>query len=102
MVREVKEELGIDVKFEMIVNFKEITRFRNDSIHFYYLGIVTIEDEMQEMKVDQWEIEEVKWADAEFIKYVLDNDLNGSPSFKDNYKLILQGLQNGFNFGGVY
>ena len=64
MVREVKEELGIDVRFEMIVNFKEITRFRNDTIHFYYLGVVVVEDEAQEMNVDKWEIEEVRWADA--------------------------------------
>ena len=66
MIREVKEELGLDVKFEMIINFKEITQFRGNSVHLYFLGLVSIEDEEQEMNVDWWEIKEVKWADAVF------------------------------------
>ena len=70
IITEIKEELGIDVESRNIQLFKTI-KTEDDFVDLYYLKEnVNINDVI----VQQEEVEKVKWASIEEIKYMIQNN----------------------------
>ena len=70
IITEIKEELGIDVESRNIQLFKTI-KTEDDFVELYYLKEnVNINDVI----VQQEEVEKVKWASIEEIKYMIQNN----------------------------
>ena len=44
MIRECYEEIGIDVKFNKLICFRELSNFKENKYDFYFLGLLEMKD----------------------------------------------------------
>ena len=81
ILTEIKEELGVDVSKEKLELFKTI-KTEDDFVDIYYLK----EDiDIKQIKIQEEEVEDVKWATIEEIKEIIKKE-----QFSETHKVFLK------------
>eukprot|EP01084_Bolivina_argentea_P010321 19221_1 len=90
-MRETKEETGLDTEFKGILQFRHFYPFRfTNSGDIYYICLLKyngILDDGNEFKIDENEIDEIKWMDVDkVLELESQQPTFGSQQCKDNIK----------------
>ncbi len=92
MIREIKEEIGLDVSKKDLHPYKERTiSIRDKNSHIMYYYYVKTNKKEDEFIIQEDELSEVKWFDIDKVLEMIDNKDN--IVFSEKRKVLFEGLR---------